>query len=169
MTTFHYQLDDQVKTVRVEQTGEALRVTIGDRSYIVAAQSVASDRMVLQIDGQQTLAVVATDGNRTEPRVYVWLDGKAWVLPLTTGRRNRQTTSHQDATGSVMAPMPGQVLALLVAAGDRVAPGDPLLVLGAMKMETRLTAPQAGVVQTVSCTVGDTVERGQLLVQLVQW
>lgn len=166
MTHFHYQLDDQVKTVQVERTGDAVRVTIGDRSYTVVAQSVAPDRMVLQIDGQQIFAVVATDGNRTEQHVYIWLNGDTWTLPRATGRRRRQTASQQDTTGSVLAPMPGQVLALLVAEGERVAPGDPLLVLGAMKMETRLTAPREGVVQRVTCAVGDTVERGQLLVQL---
>jgi biotin carboxyl carrier protein len=54
----------------------------------------------------------------------------------------------------------------LVAPGHTVPQGEPVVVLGAMKMETQIVAPHAGVVAAVGCTVGETVQRGQLLVQL---
>jgi biotin carboxyl carrier protein len=63
--------------------------------------------------------------------------------------------------------MPGTVIKVLVAAGDRVAARDPLVVLEAMKMETPLVAPYAGMVGAVHVQEGDRVAGGALLVELV--
>jgi acetyl/propionyl-CoA carboxylase alpha subunit len=74
---------------------------------------------------------------------------------------------HGEAgSSSVTAPMPGTVLKLLVAAGDRVAPRQPLVVLEAMKMETPLAAPFEATVRSVHVEEGDRVAGGALLVEL---
>jgi 3-methylcrotonyl-CoA carboxylase alpha subunit len=52
------------------------------------------------------------------------------------------------------------------AAGDVVAAGDPLIVMEAMKMEHRLTAPRAGVIAELMCAVGVQVEDGAILLRL---
>jgi propionyl-CoA carboxylase alpha chain len=67
------------------------------------------------------------------------------------------------AAGSLVAPMPGTVLRVAVAAGDTVAAGEPLLWLEAMKMEHRITAPAAGVVAELPVSVGQQVEVGAVL------
>ena len=59
------------------------------------------------------------------------------------------------------------VLAVNVAVGDRVAEGDVLGVLEAMKMELAMTAPHAGVVQGVGAAAGDRVALGQQLFEVV--
>lgn len=63
--------------------------------------------------------------------------------------------------------MPGLIVDVLVKEGDEVARGAALVVLEAMKMETRLTAPATGRVRCVHCAKGQTVERGQVLVELL--
>ncbi|MDP9442806.1 MAG: biotin/lipoyl-binding protein, partial [Actinomycetota bacterium] len=65
--------------------------------------------------------------------------------------------------GSVTAPMPGSVLSVAVRAGDRVAAGDTLAVLEAMKMELALKAPYAGVVAHGDVRAGEQVTLGQTL------
>ncbi|WP_018682999.1 acetyl/propionyl/methylcrotonyl-CoA carboxylase subunit alpha [Actinokineospora enzanensis] len=67
------------------------------------------------------------------------------------------------AAGSLLAPMPGTVARLAVAAGDRVVAGQPLLWLEAMKMEHRVDAPAAGVVTALPVAAGDRVEVGRVL------
>ena len=62
--------------------------------------------------------------------------------------------------------MPGRVVSLVVKAGDRVTPGQALVVLEAMKMEHTLTAPAPGVVEHVGCHEGGQVEEGVVLVAL---
>ena len=66
----------------------------------------------------------------------------------------------------VTAPMPGTVIRVLVASGDRIAARSPLLVLEAMKMETPLAAPYDAVVKAVHVEEGDRVAGGALLVEL---
>jgi acetyl-CoA/propionyl-CoA/long-chain acyl-CoA carboxylase, biotin carboxylase, biotin carboxyl carrier protein len=63
--------------------------------------------------------------------------------------------------GAVVAPMHGTILKLLVVKGDRVEAGDPVAVLEAMKMETRLSAPASGTVTDVRVQAGAIVESGQ--------
>ncbi|WP_088308352.1 acetyl/propionyl/methylcrotonyl-CoA carboxylase subunit alpha [Novosphingobium sp. B 225] len=65
--------------------------------------------------------------------------------------------------GAILAPMPGKVIAVDVAAGDRVAKGQRLLVLEAMKMEHALTAPFDGTIGELAAVVGAQVQVEMLL------
>jgi len=71
-----------------------------------------------------------------------------------------------DGHAVLKAPMPGLVLRLLVAVGDQVAAGMPLLALEAMKMENELKAAGPGVVAAVLVTAGQAVEKGQPLLEI---
>jgi acetyl/propionyl-CoA carboxylase alpha subunit len=67
---------------------------------------------------------------------------------------------------AVLAPMPGTVIRVLVAQGDRVQPRQPLVVLEAMKMETPLSSPYEAVVRAVHVEEGAAVTTGTVLVEL---
>lgn len=66
----------------------------------------------------------------------------------------------------VAAPLPGVVLELRAGPGQRVAAGEVLLILEAMKMENEITAPVAGLVERVAVATGATVDLGAELVVL---
>ena len=68
--------------------------------------------------------------------------------------------------GAVLSPMPGKVVAVSVALGDKVTRGQPLLTLEAMKMEHALTAPFDGTVEALSVSAGDQVSEGVVLARL---
>jgi propionyl-CoA carboxylase alpha chain len=68
--------------------------------------------------------------------------------------------------GSLVAPMPGGVLRVLVGPGDPVVAGQPLVVVEAMKMEHQVLAPADGTVATVHVTPGQQVDTGQALLQM---
>mgnify|MGYP003194476995 CR=1 FL=1 len=67
---------------------------------------------------------------------------------------------------SITSPMPGNILAVNVAAGDMVKKGQVLMVLEAMKMENEIVAPQDGTVASVNVNKGDTVNSGDVLVSM---
>jgi biotin carboxyl carrier protein len=71
--------------------------------------------------------------------------------------------SARDAT--LTSPMPGRIVAISVRAGDRVEPGQLLLVIEAMKMQNELHADAARTVDSVLVNAGDTVERGAALLK----
>ena len=72
------------------------------------------------------------------------------------------------AAGSVKvdAPMPGNILDVMVSNGTAVKAGQVLVILEAMKMENEIVAPQDGTVASINVNKGDTVEAGQTIVTL---
>ncbi|TMK69320.1 MAG: methylcrotonoyl-CoA carboxylase [Actinobacteria bacterium] len=79
------------------------------------------------------------------------------------------TTTHDGGGGeqsAVTAPMPGTVIRVLVSAGEKVQPRQPLVVLEAMKMETALSSPYEAVVRAVHVAEGDQVAGGEVVVEL---
>ena len=80
--------------------------------------------------------------------------------------RYESSGSASAADGDILAPMPGKVIAVDVAAGDSVTAGQRLLVLEAMKMEHALTAPFDGVVAELSVSEGAQVQVEALLVKV---
>ncbi len=65
----------------------------------------------------------------------------------------------------VKAPMPGMVLKVFIAEGDKVPKGGNLFILEAMKMENIIKSPDDVVVKSIKIKPGDKVEKGQVLVQ----
>ena len=110
------------------------------------------------IAGQLVTARVARAGESVS-----LLRGKARLVASLPDHRDRATTARN--TDMVVAPMAGTVQQVDVAAGDRVAAGDSLLVLAAMKMEYALTAPRDGVIATIAYAAGDAVGDSAVLVQ----
>jgi len=77
-------------------------------------------------------------------------------------------SSGAAAPGSLLAPMPGTVVRVEVAAGERVRAGARVVVMEAMKMEHTITAPAAGTVTEIRVAVGDQVDGGALLAVLAE-
>ncbi|WP_313815245.1 biotin carboxylase N-terminal domain-containing protein [Citricoccus sp.] len=137
-----------------------------------------------ELEASPYLAAAAPGAERTEMTVTV--DGKAVSLGLPAElvralRSGGNSSGNGDATGTdggpgpapsgeragvVPAPMNGTVVTWLVEDGAEVAAGEDLVVLEAMKMETAVPAPAAGVFARAGLTPGDPVERGQELGRL---
>jgi biotin carboxyl carrier protein len=80
----------------------------------------------------------------------------------TARRGGKSSRAGQDF---VVAPMPGRIVRVLVAAGAEVEAGAPLLVIEAMKMENELRASHAGKIAEVVVRPGDAVEGGAKLIR----
>ena len=130
-----------------------------------------------EIDGQTVSAVRTENGLKlsgAEDRVVgVFCDAASVTVfddgTVTRFERSDPLISSTEDTGGghvVLAPMPGLVSRVMVAAGAEVAAGTPLLTLEAMKMEHTLRAPRDGVVAEVLTSDGAQVQNGALLIRL---
>ncbi|MCV7054318.1 acetyl/propionyl/methylcrotonyl-CoA carboxylase subunit alpha [Mycolicibacterium gilvum] len=91
-----------------------------------------------------------------------YVDSSLGSAALAEVPRFPDPTSLQEA-GSLLAPMPGSVVRIEVNEGADVTAGTTVVVLEAMKMEHAVRAPSDGIVTTLSVTVGDQVDSGQVL------
>jgi 3-methylcrotonyl-CoA carboxylase alpha subunit len=107
----------------------------------------------------------AADASGAAPlgSVLVAEHGQAWQLAPW---RQDGEAGHHGGSGAILAPMPGKVIAVEVAAGERVTKGQKLLTLEAMKMEHTLTAPFDGVVAELNAVAGAQVQVEALLARI---
>jgi 3-methylcrotonyl-CoA carboxylase alpha subunit len=107
--------------------------------------------------------IAEVSGFVDDERVVVFQEGQAFAFDLSS--RGTGTT-HGLHDGEIEAPMPGRVTAIEVSDGEKVAKGQRLLILEAMKMEHALTAPFDGTIAKMSAAMGAQVKEGQLLLKV---
>ncbi len=98
------------------------------------------------------------------PRTWASFQGESWVFEEVDAMRRPSATV--AGTADVVSPMPGAVVGLDVAVGDRVSAGQRLGAVEALKMELALQAPHDGVVTHVGAAVGDQVAMGHVVVHV---
>jgi len=114
--------------------------------------------------GGVTLTVDGVTRHYTVQRVgaVAYVDGPDGASRLVEHER-LPVAAEQAVEGSALAPMPGSVVRVAVAVGDRVEAGQVLVVLEAMKMEHSVHAGASGTVSEVDVAEGDQVETGRIL------
>jgi len=128
-----------------------------------------------EIDPGKTLEIrlvaVSEVNDEGDVRVFFELNGQPRRIRIQNklaGESVQRQAKAEDGNDShVGAPMPGQVAAVVVEAGQKVSAGDLLLTLEAMKMETGLHADRDGEVKAVHVSVGSQVDAKDLLVEFV--
>jgi 3-methylcrotonyl-CoA carboxylase alpha subunit len=160
---FRYQHQDQIYTIQVEHIREdEYRVTVEDRVYQVKAAAWSEFLWQLNIDNQKRPVHVAADARRR----WIQFEGQAPVTLETVEQQSRRRSRGSAGDARLNAQMPGQVVDVLVSVGDMVSDGQTMMILEAMKMEIRVTAPYDGVVQHVRVVKGEVVERDQPLIEI---
>jgi geranyl-CoA carboxylase alpha subunit len=148
---------------------ETVVAVLGPDHYLVA---LGNHMIEVSIQQRQDGAVRFTEGGVQKTARFAWHDGMlhlaldglvAAVSETTLGTSRAQ--SRNDAT-ELVAPMNGAIIAVDVTAGDRVARGQRLVVLEAMKMQHEIRALRDGVVGKVLVAIGQQVATRQLLVEL---
>lgn len=163
MPTFSYLYNGTPIQITLDSSGtNTYQATVGDRVILFSVGSNADGSLTLTLEnGDRSIVRAAAEDNLR----YAAVDGEAFsfTLPTTLGGRASRRSAGGDA---LIAQMPGQVREVLVSEGATVTRGQALIVLEAMKMEIRISAPADGVVKRVRVSKGDVVERGQQLIEM---
>ncbi len=119
-------------------------------------------KVTVEVDGKQfdVYAAKSTGGV-----LWVHMNGETFTYEVAKAKaRGGKGAAH--APSEILAPMPGKIVKIQVQSGEKVAAGQVLLVMEAMKMEYTLKAHAEGEVERVDCQAGEQVALGQLLVKL---
>jgi len=138
---------------------ETLAISCGDWQANVQLVSFESGSIRVIIDGVQRMFRIAEAGDQ----VFVQSRLSSQVVTKLPRYPHTHAASEHE---SAYAPMPGQVLKVLVEVGQQVSAGDALVILEAMKMEQTLRAATDGVVEAVLVKQGDVVAPGDTLVKI---
>lgn len=146
-----------------EQPGR-FHVVVKGRQRSVDAAWIDSDTLSV-LDG----ATVREMGLRrfTGGEIDVLLDGKMFRAIVSGQPKGGGVPLAPDPIStrqSIVAPMPGRVVRVLVAPGDRVVARQAVVIVEAMKMENELRSPADGIVKEVTVREGAAIEAGTVLV-----
>lgn len=166
--TFEIDINGRTRTVAIEKSGEGrYRVVLDGEAHVVDAARVGVYGLSLLIDGKdRTSHDVQVTPGATGSDLLITHGGRtltATVNGRRTGRAGADTGASATGEQSVLAPMPGRVVRVLVAVGDEVAVRQPVVVVEAMKMENELRSPKAGRVKELNVTPGTSVDAGRVL------
>ncbi len=148
-------------TVLAQRDSRGWQLGLGERLMAAEAERGADGRLPVALDGVKLPVRVLEHG----ATLAVFAQGESWIIeevdPLMP------PPDVEAIVGRLTAQMPGRVVQLLVAAGDRVRRGQAMMVVEAMKMEHTIAAPRDGIVAAVHYAPGDLVEEGAEVIALV--
>ena len=157
---FSFRHQGAPHSVDLQVGREAIRAHLDGSAFTIEEIEKSAAKLCFNLDGEPQQLYWAKDGKT----IWLHLDGRTYQLEREAGAAS--VGGGQAGDKVLRAPMPGQVQRVMVAAGDRVATGEMLLVLEAMKMEMRVQAPRAGRVVRLAVAAGESVEKDQILVEL---
>ncbi len=163
MAKFKIGINDEEVEIEVTRQGNVFRVT---------RDSKTADLQLLHQDGRHfLLEQQAADGTRQQIRAAghadgnkraMWVNGRSFTYQKI--EQQRRTTIDDDSTLS--ATIPAIVANILVSEGDVVTDGDKLILLESMKMVIPIQAQADGVISSINCAIGDSVQPGVTLIEM---
>lgn len=158
-------IDGQDFTIDIDRDG---RITLNDTRVDIDLES---------IDGRSLFSLILNGTSyevfveRQQDRYFVTIAGDRYQVQVEDARmrelRALSGAKHEEVGElQITAPMPGLVVAVIVEEGQRVSPGDGVVILEAMKMENEIRTSSAGIVEGIRVSAGQTVNQGDVMVEL---
>lgn len=162
---FIAKLGERAYTMDIEEIDKSLyRVSVDGNEFLVDGKKTGFTNYSLIVDNRS----FEVDVDTSEDEYRVLVDGRSYFIHLVDERRVRlgglQLGIQLRGRQEVSVPMPGKIIAVLGAEGDRVEKGQGLVIVEAMKMENEVRSPIAGKVKEIKVKAGETVEAGAILV-----
>jgi len=144
----------------LSQQGTVVRALIDGRQVEAGVEALPAGGAIVTLEGRRHHVFAA----RQRDSILVAV-GPA-TYRLTPAEQGPRRPGRGLSSPEVAAPMPGKVLRILVADGEKVERGQPLAVIEAMKMETTLSAESPAIVKRVCVREGQMVDHGDVMIEL---
>ena len=141
------------------------KLKINNNSYTVVIKDVTDDAVLAEVNGKQHVVHIDTIDNLTAI-TETQSSTPIPAAPSSPAALTQSSTPQPAKSGSIITPIPGQIISITVSLGEQVRVGQKLLVLEAMKLENSITATMDGTVSEILVAEGDVVNQGQPLIIL---
>lgn len=133
---------------------------INGNEYHVEVKGMEEDIAYIEVNGTRYDVEIEKKTKPTKtPRL---------VRPVTTGAPKPEIDKKDRGDSTpVTAPLPGNIIEILVSPGDIIKKGQKLLVMEAMKMENQVLAEKDGVVESIKVELGQSVLQGDVLIEII--
>ncbi len=168
MARYLVKVDDREFDVDIEYRQKGHKISLNGKTILATTSELGGSRSELLINHNSYEVDIRSDGHDNQRTVFmlgVEIPVEIEDYNLAQLRKTAGMSSGTTVAKQVKAPMPGLILEVKVAAGDKVAKGAPLMIIEAMKMENVIKAPADAVVAKVPVEVGASVERHDILVE----
>jgi len=154
--------------IATSRSNSEISVRVRDRSFSIETDWTPSSPILAgAVNGEPISLQIERDGSQYAMQ-HTGLTAHVRVMsPLAADMLSRMPEKEApDTSGQLTSPMPGLLVSLEVEEGQEVKIGEPLAIIEAMKMENQLFAERNGVVAKIHLTPGDSLDVGQLILEL---
>lgn len=141
------------------------KITVNGKTYSVNIGRITDDTVDVTLDGR-TYEVEVEAPARKASKTPVITRERQVVNAAEVPNRTSPPGTPPPGSGSVLAPLPGLILKVLVSKGDSVSEGQPIAVMEAMKMENEIEAPISGTVKEIAVSEGENVLENSLIMKI---
>jgi geranyl-CoA carboxylase alpha subunit len=156
------ELDHGIHDVEVGRDRDSGYLAAENTLYRIEIHPTDSNTIRIHSNGHTESIKWSRDGDR----LFLLHRGVTLTIRDLTRAAPAATAAATGSDGKVRAAMNGRVVAVLVKAGEKVAAGQPVMTLEAMKMEHVHTAPIAGVISAIDVAEGEQVTTGKIVVEI---
>ena len=156
------QVDDALTKLEVHREGDEYRFRVGSGEEKTAHLIQVEPGLFSVLSGGHSYEARAETG---EDCAWITIQGHRFRVAITDPRRwsPKRATAHGQDRENIIAPMPGKIVRVLVAPGDRVESGQGIVVVEAMKMQNEMKAHRGGRIAALPVREGETVSAGAIL------
>jgi glutaconyl-CoA/methylmalonyl-CoA decarboxylase subunit gamma len=146
----------------------AYKINVDNTDFVVEVGEITGEMAQVTVNGK-SYKVIIGDYDNSESSVVplpVQTSAQEPVIPPVSAKQDVPAPAARTApaeAGSILAPIPGLILDIMVKVGDRVEAGDTVIIMEAMKMENNIVTDITGTVREINVQKGAQVNTGELI------
>jgi len=157
-----------LKVKLIERNNNLVKIQVNDKIYDIDIVKACENNYSVLYQGKSHVIDLATTENPKNYSASTYTNNyKVQIIDAQAKLRlqNKSTTTEIE-TKTILSPMAGSVVKILVNVGDEVKKGQTLIVVEAMKMQSEFKASLDAIVKKISVKEGATISGGQILIEL---
>ncbi|MEW5761103.1 MAG: biotin/lipoyl-containing protein, partial [Candidatus Thermoplasmatota archaeon] len=159
-----YEIDGLTYAIEIKKIDKSFIANLNGKEYVIEARSFENGNLILSFGNETRKFSVLKDGKKR----FVFHDSNVYefLKKDVCGSYKKIKEEENELDGKIIAPMTAKIVKFLISAGEAIKSKQEIVILESMKMEYRIEAPFNSFVKRVNFNAGDTVNAGDILIEL---